>query len=122
MAFTEELFDPGLDNKMAGGPTLGLFKNPDGTYVDGSGVVPPNDSPNAVASVATGAATVHLSSQAGTGSDPATITMLNTVITAVNAALTILDANTVKANTNGGAINVLNDWLIQSGSIKPPVS
>ncbi len=122
MSFTEPLFSDGLDSKMAGGPTLGLFKNPDGTYVDGSGVVPPPDSPNAVASVATGAATVHLTPQVGTGSDPATIDMLNTVITAVNAALTVIDANTVKANTNGSAIDVLNDWLIASGSIKPPVS
>ncbi len=111
-----------LGNSMAGGPTRGLFKNPDGSATPAAGVVPPPDSPNAVDAVATGAAVTLVTAQTGTGSDPATITMLNTAITAINAALTIINANTVKSNANADALNVLNDWLVQSGSIKPPAA
>ncbi len=133
MAFTDPLFSDGLDNSMAGGPTMGLFKNPDGTYAPGSGVVPPPGSPEAGAVVSTQAedqaATTLLTAQAGTGSDPATIAMLNTAITAVNAALTILNANIVKANANAvksndnsDALTILNNWAIRSGEIKPPAA
>lgn len=122
MTFTNPLFSDSLSDDMAGGPTVFGFSNPDGTSGPDSGVVPGPSAPNAGVAVSTGAATVHLTAQSGTGSDPATITMLNTVITAVNAALTILDANTVKGNTNGSAIEILNQWAIDSGYIKPPVA
>ncbi len=99
MAFTEELFSDGLDNSMAGGPTLGLFKNPDGTSGAGSGVVPPPDSPAVVAITA-------LSAISGTGTDPLTINAANTLVTAINTRL--------------AAVESLRLWMEKSGDIKPP--
>ncbi len=49
MAFTEDLFSDPLKNKMAGGPTVFGFKNPDGTSGEDSGVVPNINAPTASA-------------------------------------------------------------------------